>query len=386
MLPKLAIITTHPIQYYAPIFRLLTERRNMQVKVFYTWEQAKEKVYDVNFKREIKWDIPLLEGYDYTFVNNIAKEPGSHHFKGMDNPTLVGEVKIYKPDAILVFGWAFKSHLSLLRCFKGKVPIYFRGDSTVLNEQNFFKKILRKQFLKWIYHHVDKAFYVGKRNRDYYLEFGLRNEQLIFAPHAIDNTRFSAQPESNTIVDFRSQLNIPEDAIIVLFAGKLEPRKSPKLLVNAFKKVITKKLHLVMVGNGELETDIKSLSSSFDNIHFVDFQNQKIMPSVYKLADVFVLTSKSETWGLAVNEAMACSKPVLVSDKCGCAIDLVEDGINGYTFKSGDEEDLRAKLELFSRKSKEQLAVMGENSFDKIKDWSFEKICNSIEATLLDNA
>ena len=107
------------------------------------------------------------------------------------------------------------------------------------------------------------------------------------------------------------------------------------------------------------------------------------MPSVYQFADIFVLPSQSETWGLAVNEAMACSKPVLVSDKCGCAVDLIEEGINGFTFSSGDEEDLLNKLELFSYKSKKELEQMGMNSYEKIQNWSFEHICNVLETALL---
>lgn len=382
MLPRLAIITTHPIQYNAPIFKLLTERGKIDTKVFYTWEQAREKVYDVNFKREIKWDIPLLEGYDFTFVKNVAKQPGSHHFKGIDNPALIAEVQRFKPDAVLVFGWAFKSHLSLLRNFKGKVPLLFRGDSTALNDHHFAKKLLRKLFLSWVYKHIDKALYVGKRNKEYYIEFGLRNDQLIYAPHAIDNNRFSKSPDIEIKVDWRSQLNISEDDTVLLFAGKLEPRKNPMILINAFKRLGVKNMHLVMVGNGELEQEIKSSSLGFRNIHFVDFQNQKSMPSIYKLADIFVLPSKSETWGLAVNEAMACGKPVLLSDKCGCAVDLVEEGVNGYTFQSENVEDLLKKLELLSKKIRKDLALMGEVSYAKIQNWSFESICSSIESAI----
>lgn len=382
---RLAVITTHPIQYYAPIFRMLTERGKIQVKVFYTWEQSKEKVYDVNFKREVKWDIPLLDGYEYKFVKNVAKQPGSHHFKGIDNPTLIEEVKAYHPDALYIIGWAFKGHLRALRFFKGRLPVLFRGDSTILNEQSMIKSFLRKQFLTWVYRHVDKAMYVGQRNRAYYLSFGMKEDQLFFAPHAVENSRFSSLEDSDD-VDFRERLGISHNEIVVLFAGKLEPRKNPSLLVNTFKKMNIRHMHLVIVGNGELEEEIKSTCSGFENVHFLDFQNQKSMPSVYRLADVFALPSRSETWGLAINEAMACRKAVLVSDKCGCAVDLVEEGINGFTFQSENEEELINKLVLISKRSKEELKTMGENSYTKIQPWSFENICISIETTLIENA
>jgi len=385
MLPKLAVVITHPIQYYAPIFRLLTERGKVQVKVFYTWEQAKEKVYDVNFKREIKWDIPLLDGYEYTFVKNVSTEPGSHHFKGINNPSLIGELLHYKPDGILIFGWSFKSHLQAMRYFKGKVPVLFRGDSTLLDDVPGIRSLIRKLFLRWVYSHVDIALYVGERSKAYFINNGLVDKQLIFAPHAIDNERFKQlsvnfQSENN----LRKKLKIDENDLVFLFAGKLERKKNPLLLAKAFSKLDLPHTHLVLVGNGKLEKTLKQEFSGNARVHFVDFQNQKAMPATYGLADVFVLPSAGpgETWGLAVNEAMACSKPILVSDKCGCAIDLVEDGVNGYTFQSENEDDLCAKLDVFSKFSTNELSEMGKKSYEIIQDWSFDNICNSIESSL----
>jgi len=100
---KLAIIITHPIQYYAPIFKRLTERNKIKIKVFYTWEQSQQKVFDKKFGKVIKWDIPLLEAYDYTFVKNISGNPGSETFKGVINPSLINEIVNWQSDAVLVF-------------------------------------------------------------------------------------------------------------------------------------------------------------------------------------------------------------------------------------------------------------------------------------------
>ena len=129
---KIAIITTHPIQYNAPWFKMLALADSVDLKVFYTWSQAKEKVKDKTFGREIKWDIPLLEGYNYEFVKNISKNPGSNQWNGIDNPDLIPKVKSFDPDSILVFGWKMKSHFKVMRYFKGKVPVWFRGDSTLI--------------------------------------------------------------------------------------------------------------------------------------------------------------------------------------------------------------------------------------------------------------
>ncbi len=132
---KIALISSHPIQYNAPLFAFLAKEPEIDLMVFYTWgEAALGPKYDPDFGKEIEWDIPLLEGYNYTFLKNTSKEPGSHHFKGIINPTLIQEIEVWAPDAVWVWGCAFDSHLKAMRYFKGKVPVWFRGDSTLLDE------------------------------------------------------------------------------------------------------------------------------------------------------------------------------------------------------------------------------------------------------------
>jgi len=352
---RLAIITSHPIQYNAPLFKLLHKRNIISIKIFYTWSQTeKGAIYDPGFGKQIEWDIPLLEGYDYTFVKNTAKKPGTNHFKGIVNPTLNMEIEEWKPDAILIFGWAFNSHLKCLRYFHNKVPIFFRGDSTLIGERWGIKLLIRTLFLKWVYTHIDIALYVGSNNKRYYERHGLKESQLFFAPHAIDNNRFNSNKEEFTsrALSWRKDLGIKEAEIVFLFAGKLEPNKNAELLIKAFKKLTNKKnVHLIIVGNGFMEKRLKQRYSSIPNLHFIDFQNQSRMPIVYHLGDVFVLPSKGpvETWGLAINEAMACSRAILVSDRCGAAVDLVNNGINGFIFKNNNSSHLynTAFLHLF---------------------------------------
>jgi len=375
---KLAIISTHPIQYYAPLYQQLA--KYCDLKVFYTWgEKGVEAKYDPDFKQHIEWDIPLLARYNYAFLNNTAKDPGSHHFNGIVNPTLISSIKNFDPAAILIYGWAYQSHLSALRYFKGRIPIWFRGDSILIDEQKGLKQLLRGLFLKWIYGHVDKAFYVGTANKAYFEKFGLKPKQLVFAPHAIDNDRFATDRSRESHI-LREQLNIKTNDILILFAGKLEPKKNPALLLTAFLELDIENVHLLFVGNGKLENVLKSkvkkdasTALSMTYVHFMDFQNQSQMPAVYQACDLFCLPSKGpgETWGLAVNEAMACGKAILVSNKVGCAPDLVKDGVNGKVFEANNLSDLKSKLQNLV-KDKARLAIMGLESKKMIQHWSFE--------------
>lgn len=374
---KLAIITTHPIQYNAPWFQLLAKRKKIEIKVYYTWSQVEdEEKFDPGFGKVVEWDIPLLDGYEYTFVKNISKNPGSKNYKGINNPTLIQEVNDWKPDAVLIFGWKFKSHLKALKYYHNKIPVLFRGDSNLLDQPKGIKGRIRDRILKNVYKNVDHALCVGSENKRFYKKMGLLESQLAFAPHAVDNYRFNRAACDN---DFRKELGIPSEDMIFLFAGKLEKKKNPELLANTFLRLNPKNCHLLFVGNGPLENILKE-KFIHPRIHFMDFQNQQLMPSVYKMADVFVLPSQGpgETWGLAVNEAMACGKPVLVSDKCGCAPDLVEDGVTGYVFKSNDEEDLTSKIACMIDQ-KDVLKKMGKSAFERIQGWSFEKIAEAVE-------
>lgn len=340
---RLAIISTHPIQYNAPFFKALSGVPGTQVMVFYTWEQSQfDPIFDPGFNSVKKWDIPLLEGYDYVFLKNIAKKPGSHHFWGINNPTAINEISEWKPDALLVYGWSFYTHLKLLFHFKKKVPVYFRGDSILLNEVPGIKKNLRRIFLRFIYRKIDIALYVGIHNKNYFLVHGLKTAQLFFLPHVIDNERFAHDNElsRDRTLAIKNQLNIKDGQVVFLYCGKFEETKDLFLLINAFTSATLPDAHLVLVGGGVLEKKLRHNAAGYSNIHFLPFHNQSEMPLIYGLGNVFVLPSKGETWGLSVNEAMACGLAIIVSDNVGCWPDLVENGTNGFIFPSGEINDL----------------------------------------------
>lgn len=379
---RLAIIVTHPIQYYAPVFELLTRRKQINIRVFYTWGAQSTEKHDPGFGKKIAWDLPLLTGYDYEWVSNTSAQPGSHHFNGIINPGLIARIENYQPDAVLIFGWAYHSHLKALRYFKGKLPVYFRGDSTLLDERTGLKQLVRSIYLRWVYKGISTAFYTGINNKAYFKKYGVKDNALQFAPHAVDNQRFAIN-HSNEAAELRTQLGIKNNDILVLFAGKLEAKKSPLLLLNAFKKIDTNHVHLLFAGSGNLEEQLKQQTTETLNVHFIDFQNQTTMPVVYQSADIFCLPSggPGESWGLAVNEAMACSKAIVVSDKCGCAPDLVNQ-CNGIVFKSDCIDELVSALRNLTA-DKTRLKQYGQASAQKIAAWNFEQIAITIENKLI---
>ncbi|MBM4357311.1 MAG: glycosyltransferase family 4 protein [Deltaproteobacteria bacterium] len=383
---RLAIVTTHPIQYNAPLFAALARTGRVHPKAFYTWSQTQQGgQFDPDFRRPVAWDVPLLDGYDHTFIENTARRPGSNHFMGIVNPGLVGALEAWHPDAILVCSWPLHSHLAVLRHFHRRVPLLFRGDSTLLNERPGWRTVARRALLTWVYHHVDIALPVGLRNRDYFEAHGLRDEQLVHVPHCVDNARFAnpgGQPAEEARA-WRRKLGIDDRDRVLLFVGKLESVKDPHWLVRLAQRLPSSRLKFVFVGEGHLEESLRRDVGGDPRVLFLGFQNQRAMPIVYRLGDLLVLPSRSETWGLALNEAMACGRPILVSDRVGAAPDLVDEGRTGWSFAAGGAGDERvARLLEEVLADRIDLTKMGAAAAARITDFSVEAAADAIARTL----
>jgi glycosyltransferase involved in cell wall biosynthesis len=385
---RLAIVSSHPIQYYAPIFQALGRSKSVQPRVFYTWSQTTDApAMDPGFGRAIHWDIPLLEGYEYEFVPNLAKRPGTNHFLGLHNPGLSPTIEQWGADAILVFAWNLRSHLGVLRHFKGTIPVFFRGDSTLLKRTKWWRAAARRIFLTWVYRHIDVPIAVGSNNRDYFRWCGVPENRIAFAPHAVDTARFS-DPDGRHRARADQQLRelgIAPDETVLLFAAKFIWEKDCLLLLEAFLQVQARG-HLVLVGNGPFEADLRARSAGRSNVHFLPFQNQQAMPAVYRLGQVFILPSRSETWGLGLNEAMASGCAVIASSQVGAARDLIKDGVNGWLFEAGSREHLTAVIEKAFACSLPVLRDMGDAARRESSRWSIESAAQGIERAVIESA
>lgn len=346
---RLAVVTTHPIQYYAPLLAHLAAREGLCVRVFFLFQPLVEGLYDHGFQREVRWDMPLLDGYEHEFVPNISTKPGTNHFSGLRNPQLKSRVTAFEPDAVLLLGY---NYLSLIRFIltwgAGRAPLIFRGDSHRLFPDPSWRAQLKHSLISMLFRRFAGFLYVGAANRRYFEQHRVPPEKLFWAPHAVDNARFVADSASTVaaVRTWRRELGIAEDCMVVLFAGKFEVKKRPLDLLLAFRTLAPAGAALLLVGSGELEQQLRHEAEGCDNVFFAPFQNQSQMPRTYAACDVFVLPSygRFETWGLAVNEAMCLGKPAIVSSHVGCAEDLVLNGRTGLVFEAGNMEKLTNAL------------------------------------------
>lgn len=327
---RICFVVSHPIQYFVPLYRRLAARADIDIKVLYTWHAGGKPVEDRSFAQKIEWDLALTGGYESALVRNVSTNPGPYSFFGLRNPDLVEQVAAWQPDIVHISGWAWSSHLQLLRALhrRGMRTLFF-GDSHLLDGNTAGPRWwLKAALLRRVYSWPTGILVAGTASRAYYRRFGVPPERLHRCPHAIDVGRFAA-PQAQLEAEaarWRSELQIGPDRKVLLYAGKFEPKKRPVELMQAVARLPDPAIALILVGGGALQGEIGALAAAEPSrFRVLPFQNQSRMPIVYRLGDIFILPSAyGESWGLAVNEALACGTPVLVSDRVGCAADVVD--------------------------------------------------------------
>jgi glycosyltransferase involved in cell wall biosynthesis len=384
--PRLAVILSHPVQYYSPWFRWLRARTDLEFRVFYLWEFGVKATPDPQFGTSIRWDLDLLSGYEHEFVPNVARDPGTHHFRGLDNPALLRRLAAWQPGAVLLFGYNWLSHLRVIWWARRRnLPLVFRGDSHLLGRSRL--PWLRRTLLRQLYARFSAITFVGAANREYFLALGFPLHRLFFAPHSVDAVRFAAE-DTDTVAAarrLRAELELGEKRV-VLFAGKFTPAKQPVELLRAFLAVGTSTDALVFVGDGALRNELAALAATRPDLTvcLLPFANQTEMPSRYLLADIVALPSRGhyETWGLAVNEAMHLARPCLVSDLVGCQRDLVTPEETGWVFPAVDPAALAKTLHEALRSSPDTVARLGRNARERISHYTYEQTTDGLLAAL----
>jgi len=383
---RLAVVLSHPTQYYSPWFRQLAGK--LELRVFYLWDFGVRESRDRNFGESFQWDVPLLEGYDHQFLENRSKDPGTHHFRGLDNPSAVSCIEDWAPDAILLFGYNYRTQLGLLLSRRlGSIPILFRGDSHELAPAVGWKSKLGRGVRRFLFRRMAAFLAVGKANADYFRACRVDEARIARVPHCVDNDRFQGTRDRATdeATLWKQELGIPEKVPVILFAGKFEPKKRPLDLLEAFIRLREDQDDrsspvLLFVGSGVLEEELRKRVGDRlgDSVFFAGFQNQSQMPKVYRTGNVLVLPSWEETWGLAINEAFNMGVPAIVSSHVGCGPDLVANEVTGWVFEAGNVEALSQTLREATAKGVEGLAEMGLDARERIDGYSYQVASDAV--------
>ena len=262
----------------------------------------------------------------------------------------------------------------------------FRGDPTLLDERPWWRDWLRRQLLRWVYRHVDVAIAVGSNNRDYFAWCGLPPDRIAFAPHSVDTARFAADGASHDrrAAQWRLDMRITPDAIVVLFAGKLQAKKNPGLLLDAFG-ALHAQAHLVFVGNGELEAKLKTEAEKREECPFSavpkpDRDARGLPPR--RCIRAAVVRSRRNLGACA--QRSDGERPCRDRDsKVGGARDLIEHNVTGWTFESGDREALIRILGEALTLGQPSVRQMGMKAQAASLRWSTDASTRAIAETVL---
>jgi len=384
---KLAILTSHPIQYQVPLFKKLAEHKEIDLTVYFCWDFGVEKEkYDPGFGREIKWDIPLLEGFNYKFLTNFSPKPNTG-FLGHINPGIIKELIKNKYDAILIHGYAYLSNwLGFIGAWLSKTPILLRGESHLLTQRIFWKRAVKYPVLFLLFKEISAFLTIGSLNKEYYKNYGVADEKLFLTPYAVNNEFFLENYKSlyQKRNEIKEKLGINKESPIILYASKMMPRKRAMDLLKAYEKIQeTAKAVLLFVGDGIEKPllEIYTKKQNLKNVYFAGFKNQSELPQYYAIADIFVLPSTDEPWGLVINEAMNFALPIITTNKVGASPDLVRHGENGFIYSVGDIETLANYLKILLNDSTLR-KKMGHRSLEIISKWNYEENIKGILSAL----
>lgn len=354
----LAIITSHPIQYQAPLWRELA-LAGVKFEVWFLTPHAVSASYDRGFDRTFAWDVDMLDGYPHRFLP-VEEGWSLERFRGIRLRTRwADEFRERGITHVWVEGWRF---LELWRAVRAAhaadLRVWLRGETHGLAPESIFRRVWKRPLLGWLFRKVDCFLCIGSANRRYYQGYGVGPERLAAAPYCIDNARFedAAAKLRPRRVELRARWSIAPDAYVVLFCGKLITKKRPLDLVGAVRLapiLADRPVHLLFAGDGQLAPIVREALAApgAPSGTITGFLNQSEIPCAFAVADCLILPSDyGETWGLVVNEALASGLPAIVSDHCGCAEDLAAPLGPGHVFPCGDVRAIARSLEQVARR------------------------------------
>jgi glycosyltransferase involved in cell wall biosynthesis len=377
---RLAILSSHPIQYQAPLFRTLSTRPGVELTALFCHDHGVRPTFDPGFGRTIQYDTPLLEGYAYRFLRNVAPRP-SISTTGLINLEISRVLWSGEFDAVIVHGYNTVTSALALASPRRATKLLFRGESNLSLRRSFATRATKQVFLRSLFSHADHFLSIGSLNSAYLEAYGVSPSRITLAPYSVDNDFFATRSWGARASPgaARERLGLPDCGPLFLVSAKLVPKKRPLDALNAFARAgIAGRAGLVFVGDGELRQELNARIEALgvsSSVRVLGFRNQTELPEIYGATDVLVLPSDLETWGLVVNEAMACGAAAIVTDQVGAGPDLVGDP--KCIFPAGNVEKLAAIMrEIVTRR--EWLAHMKADAGVRIARWGMAQTADGV--------
>lgn len=374
--PRLLLVSSHVVQYASPMYREIVRDGRLDIVVAYCSLQGAQTGTDPGFGVEVTWDIPLLEGYPWVAVPNRSLRPRLGSFFGLFNPGLWRLIRDGNFDAVYVSGYFYASAwIAILAAKRHRVPVLFTTEAHSMRSwmaQSRWTIAFKKFLVRRILSLGEILLTVSTGAAMQLRRLGFSSERVVLTPYTVDNAWWSRRAEQADKDAVRAAWKISPEASVVLFCAKLQPWKAPQDLLQAFAQANVPNLFLVFAGEGPLRAHLERLAYMLGirgRVRFLGFVNQSQLPSVYRAADLQVLPSLYEPFGLVVNEGMLCGLPAAVSDRVGAKFDLIREGENGYVFPAGNVGVIATILRDFFSDSNKR-ARMSAAARERMKTWS----------------
>ncbi len=385
---RVLAVATHPVQYMTPIFRRMAKHPLLDFHVAYCSLRGAEASHDPEFGADIKWDVPLLDGYSWTHVPNRGS--GAESFFGLFNPGLWKHIRSGNYDAVLCFiGYVRATFwISCMASKFSKAAFIFGADATSLTPRDGrnWKIPIKKFFWPWLFRLADQVIVPSSDGRDFMCSLGIQRDHVSLTGDCVDNDWWMQQSKQVDRAAVRASWGVSPDDAVIVFSAKLQQWKRPLDLLRAFAKANLPNAFLLFAGTGPLLPQLESEAASLgvaSRVRFLGFVNQTQLPAVYTSSDLLILPSDFEPFGLVVNEAMCCGCAAAASDRAGAARDLVAPVSADFVFRCGDTDAL-AELMKKATADPARLKELGRAAFAYVKTWSPERnIAAAVEAVEL---
>lgn len=366
---RLAIVVTHPIQHFTPLYRELARQPGIELHVLFGNALGSQPYFDRLMNTEIAWQMDLLSGYSHEFLEPDFS--GVPTFFKPNASNLAARLSAFAPDAVMIYGYA---QINTLRALGwgtvNDVPLLMVSDSERAFEAGGWRARFKALALPILYRRIAAFLSTGDRNEEYHLHYGATAERIFRSPFTIDEAAYRPAAETRSVARaaLLARIGAPDDALIALYVGKLYGGKRPGDLLDALeilgKHSGGERVHAVFAGAGELSDSLVARARTL-NAHFLGFVNVDALPAIYAGSDMLVLPSVIDRHPLVCSEAACIGLPLILSDRVGAVgpTDIARPGENAIVFPAGDATALAAaiatllddpqRLEAESRRSRE---------------------------------
>lgn len=375
---RVGFLNTHPIQYAAPLYRHINQSPDIEAVPIYLTDHSLRGAIDRQFGQKVVWDVDLIGGTEPIFVPGY--ETRQLHTGPLAMPAwpIWSTVRGARLDALVIFGHAqLANHIATMAAKSRGIPVFYRGETHLGLDRTRTKKMLRRIVMGAYYRLHDGFLAIGSLNHAFYRAMGVSEDRIFDAPYAVDTQRMAdaARLSDSERGAVRDAVGIRRDVPVVVYASKLTKRKHPDDLLAAAAKLRSEGLDfdLLYIGSGEMEAELRAAADAGlmdPPAVFAGFRNQAELPRLLGSADIFVLPSENEPWGLIINEAMAAGLAVVTAREVGAVPDIVHEHVNGSLFDAGDVPGLADALRPLVS-DRERTRRMGKKSREIIERWGY---------------